>query len=134
MLLGGIACQSTPKNDIINTWSIDTDAMSKEMEEKRKQSGKNEPAHKTSDEYTLFIMKGLKMTFKDEGILIVEMKDQKQEGTWALSEDGKNLTMETQKGKPQRVTIEKLNANEMIFEPSPAEGKDAFRLIFKPAE
>lgn len=113
-----VSCKSDPKELIVKTWTIEdidvSAAMTKVPQESREMFKKSfadmvtKLKGKATNEFLADgKFKSYQLNYMNEW--------ENQEGTWALSEDNKTLTITPKNGKPEEYTIVELTDDKLSF-------------------
>jgi hypothetical protein len=113
-----ISCQKSPKELLTKTWSLDSVDFSEAMKEIPAES--RDMMKKTMDEQMAKMKGKITFEFKEDGKAIATAptftgETKSEEGTWAISEDGKKVTLKN-KERTDEFNVKTLTENEFSFE------------------
>ena len=133
-----LACNEGPKGLIVKKWQI-SDVKSAAIDEMVAKSAQDTGMGAMMGQMMkqmLDAMKGATMEFTKDGkystVSKMEGKEEKEEGTYEVSEDGKKLTTTDKSGKKTVVSISELSAEKLSLKMDD-DGKD-LELIMTPAK
>lgn len=117
------ACNSDKKSDLVGVWNVDSVDFSEMLK------GLDEEELEMYEAFLPMMeesMKSMTLTLAEDGIMTVQSnamgQEMKEQGTWSLSDDGKELTTTSDSGEDTVMLIQEVTSSSMKVNLESAEG------------